>query len=87
MSALKKGGELTGPSPVGVSAVNTHDNHALKPMITGLQTKHDPYRGRNFKPRRLHVDKAYDILGWPPYGDGTARTPEWGRCTSRGQPG
>lgn len=46
---------------VGVSAANTHDSLALKPMIVGLQTKHDPHRGRYFKPRRLHADKAYDI--------------------------
>ena len=49
------------PLLVGVSAANTHDSQALKPMIMGLQTKHDPYRGRHFKPRRLHADKAYDI--------------------------
>ena len=49
------------PLVVGVSAANTHDSQGLKPMIAGLQTKHDPHRGRNFKPRRLHADKAYDI--------------------------
>ncbi len=79
----KKGGELTGPSPVdrgkpgskthvlsdanglpllvGVSAANTHDSEALKPMVAGHQTRHDPHRGRHFKPQRLHADKAYDI--------------------------
>jgi transposase len=49
------------PLLVGVSAANTHDNLALKPVITGHQTRHDPYRGRYFKPQRLHADKAYDI--------------------------
>jgi transposase len=49
------------PLLVGVSAANTHDSLALKPMITGHQTRHDPYRGRYFKPQRLHADKAYDI--------------------------
>ncbi|QBR04684.1 IS5 family transposase (plasmid) [Streptomyces sp. S501] len=79
----KKGGELTGPSPVdggkpgskmhvlsdanglpllvGISAANTHDSQALKPMVQGHQTRHDPHRGRHFKPQRLHADKAYDI--------------------------
>ncbi|MFF1373640.1 IS5 family transposase [Streptomyces virginiae] len=79
----KKGGELTGPSPmdrgkpgskmhvlsdanglpliVGVTAANTHDSLALKPMVMGHQTRHDPYRGRHFKPQRLHADKAYDV--------------------------
>ncbi|MFF2174749.1 IS5 family transposase [[Kitasatospora] papulosa] len=81
--SAKKGGELTGPSPVdrgkpgskmhvlsdanglpllvGLSAANTHDSLALKPMITGHQTRHDPHRGRYFKPQRLHADKAYDV--------------------------
>ena len=30
-------------------------------MITGHQTRHDPHRGRHFKPQRLHADKAYDV--------------------------
>ncbi|MBB5109745.1 transposase [Streptomyces spectabilis] len=29
-------------------------------MVAGLHTQHDPQRGRCFKPRRLHADKAYD---------------------------
>ncbi|WP_329460887.1 IS5 family transposase [Streptomyces sp. NBC_01431] len=78
----KKGGELTGPSPVdrgkpgskmhvlsdrsglplvvGISSGNTHDCQGLKPMIAGLQSRHDPERGRHYKPRKLHADKAYD---------------------------
>jgi IS5 family transposase len=48
------------PLLVGVSAGNTHDSEGLKPMIEGHQTRHDPCRGRNFKPQRLHADKAYD---------------------------
>ena len=43
------------PLLVGVSAANTHDSLALKPMITGLQTKHDPHRGRYFKPRKASM--------------------------------
>lgn len=49
------------PLVVGLSAANTHDSQALKPMVPGHQTRHDPHRGRHFKPRRLHTDKAYDI--------------------------
>ncbi len=48
------------PLLVGVSAANTHDSEGLKPMIEGHQTRHDPHRGRYFKPQRLHADKAYD---------------------------
>ncbi|WP_327425725.1 IS5 family transposase (plasmid) [Streptomyces sp. NBC_01527] len=49
------------PLIVGLSAANVHDSLALKPMVEGHQTRHDPYRGRYFKPQRLHADKAYDI--------------------------
>lgn len=49
------------PLLVGVSAVNTYDSEALKPMINGHQTRHDPERGRHFKPQRLHADNAYDV--------------------------
>ena len=49
------------PLVVGVSAANTHDSEALKPMVEGHQTRHDPHRDRHFKPQRLHGDKAYDI--------------------------
>jgi hypothetical protein len=48
------------PLLVGVSAGNTHDSEGLKPMVEGHQTRHDPDRGRHFKPQRLHADKAYD---------------------------
>ena len=49
------------PLVVGVSAGNVHDSEGLKPMVEGHQTQHDPYRGRYFKPQRLHADKAYDV--------------------------
>ncbi|MDQ0718372.1 hypothetical protein QFZ55_007824 [Streptomyces luteogriseus] len=55
------------PLLVGISAGNTHDSEGLKPMIEGHQTRHDPYRGRYFKPQRLHADKAYgraDLRRW-----------------------
>lgn len=48
------------PLVVGISAGNVHDSEGLKPMVEGHQTRHDPYRGRYFKPQRLHADKAYD---------------------------
>jgi len=34
------------PLVVGVSAANVHDSLALKPMVAGHQTRHDPHRGR-----------------------------------------
>ncbi|GAA0401150.1 hypothetical protein GCM10010357_22790 [Streptomyces luteireticuli] len=49
------------PLVVGLSAANTHDSEALKPMTADHQTRHDPHRGRHFKPQRLHADKAYDV--------------------------
>jgi transposase len=49
------------PLVVGISAANTHDSEALKPMVEGHQTRQDPRCDRHFKPQRLHADKAYDI--------------------------
>jgi len=49
------------PLVVGVSAANTHDSQALKSMVAGLQSRHDPHRGWHYKPRKLHADKAYDV--------------------------
>ncbi|MFD5548791.1 IS5/IS1182 family transposase [Streptomyces sp. CB02120-2] len=49
------------PLLVDVSAANTHDSQALKPMVLGHQTRHDPHCGHHFKPQRLQADKAYDI--------------------------
>jgi transposase len=49
------------PLVVAVSAANTRASEALKPMVAGHQTRHDPYNGRDFKPQRLHADKAYDV--------------------------
>jgi hypothetical protein len=46
---------------VGVSAANTNDGQGLKPMVAGLQTRHDPEHGWQPKLRKLHADKAYDI--------------------------
>jgi hypothetical protein len=49
------------PLLVGISAANLRDSQALKPMIEGRQTRHDPHRARLFRPQRLHADKAYGI--------------------------
>lgn len=46
---------------VGLSAANTHDSQGLKLMAVGLQSRHDPRRGRHHKPGRPHADKAYGI--------------------------
>nr|WP_198286055.1 IS5 family transposase [Saccharomonospora marina] len=79
----KKGGGLTGPSPVdrgkpgskihvlsdragmpltvGISAANTHDSHALKPLVNALPAIRSRRGLRRRKPAKLHADKAYDI--------------------------
>jgi transposase len=49
------------PLVVGLPAANTRDSEGLKPMVAGLQTQHDPYLGRYFKPQRSHADKAYNL--------------------------
>ncbi|WP_405784426.1 IS5 family transposase [Streptomyces sp. NBC_00859] len=49
------------PLVVGIFAANVHDSLALKPVVVGHQTRHDPHRGRYIKPLRLHADKAYDV--------------------------
>jgi transposase len=49
------------PLAVGVSAANTNDNQALKPLVRAIPTvrsRRGPRRGR---PTKLHADKAYDI--------------------------
>ncbi|WP_405378942.1 MULTISPECIES: IS5 family transposase [Streptomyces] len=78
----KKGGELTGASPVdrgkpgskmhilsdtnglpvvvAVSGGNVHDSQGLKPLLAGLQSRHDLERGRHYRPGKVHADKAYD---------------------------
>ena len=48
------------PLRVGVSAGNTHDSQALKPMLDRFHLGHDTHT-RQSKPGRLHADKAYDI--------------------------
>lgn len=92
----KRGGELTGPSPVdrgkpgskthvlpdanglplliGLSAANTHDSLALKPMITGHPTRHDPTEVGTSSPSACMRTRRTASLTW---GDGSgASTPE-----------
>ncbi|QRP50837.1 IS5 family transposase [Amycolatopsis sp. FDAARGOS 1241] len=79
----KKGGGLTGPSPVdrgkpgskihvlsdgaglpltvAISAANTHDSHALRPLVNALPPIRSRRGPRRRKPAKLHADKAYDI--------------------------
>lgn len=78
----KKGGSLTGPSPVDrdrpglkihvlsdrngfppavtVSAANTNDNQALKPLVRAVPAIRSRRGPRRRKPTNLHADKAYD---------------------------
>ncbi len=48
------------PLVTAVSRGNTADADGLKPMLTALLSRHDPDRGRYWKPRKIHADKAYD---------------------------
>lgn len=59
MHVLSDANEL--PLLVGLSAANTHDSLALKPMVQGHHTRHDPHRGRYFKHQPLHADRTYDV--------------------------
>jgi hypothetical protein len=49
------------PLVIGVSVANTHGSQALKSMVAGLQSRHDPYRGWNYEHGKLHADKTYDV--------------------------
>ncbi len=49
------------PLAVGVSAANTNDHHAVKPLVKAIpavRSRRGPRRGR---PTKLHADKAYDV--------------------------
>lgn len=48
------------PLRIGLSAANTHDSQALKPMLSHFHMGHESHATES-KPRRLHADKAYDI--------------------------
>lgn len=61
MHALSERGGL--PISVGVSAANTHDSHALKPLLKAIPAIKSPRGPRRRKPDKLHADKAYDQPG------------------------
>lgn len=49
------------PLVVGISAANTHDSQALRPLVAGIpaiRTRRGPRRRR---PTKLRADKGYDI--------------------------
>ncbi|MYQ96977.1 hypothetical protein GTY20_40215 [Streptomyces sp. SID4946] len=48
------------PLRVGLSAANTHDSLALKPMLSHFHMGHESH-ANDSKPGRLHADKAYDV--------------------------
>ncbi|HZU46379.1 MAG TPA: IS5 family transposase [Mycobacterium sp.] len=49
------------PLAVGVSAANTHDNHALKPLVKAIPAIRSRRGPRRARPTKLHADKAYDV--------------------------
>jgi IS5 family transposase len=49
------------PLAVGISAANTHDNHALKPLVKAIPAIRSPRGPRRHRPTKLHADKAYDV--------------------------
>ena len=49
------------PLSVAVSAANTHDSHALKPLISAIPAIRSRRGPRRRRPAKLHADKAYDI--------------------------
>ena len=48
------------PLVVGVSAANTNDSYALKPLVTAIPAIRSRRGPRRRKPDKLHADKAYD---------------------------
>jgi transposase len=48
------------PLSVAVSAANTHDSHALKPLVNAIPAITSRRGPRRRKPGKLHADKAYD---------------------------
>jgi IS5 family transposase len=44
-----------------VSAANTHDSHALKPLVKTVPLVRSRRGPRRARPAKLHADKAYDI--------------------------
>ena len=55
------------PLAVAVSAANTSDNQALKPLVKAIPAIRSRRGPRRRKPSKLHADKAYDsseIRAW-----------------------
>jgi transposase len=48
------------PLTVAISAANTHDSHALKPLVMAIPAIKSQRGPRRRKPGKLHADKAYD---------------------------
>lgn len=48
------------PLSVAVSAANTNDSYALKPLIRAIPAIRSRRGPRRRKPAKLHADKAYD---------------------------
>ncbi|MFG1646697.1 transposase [Amycolatopsis sp. NPDC049252] len=48
------------PLTVAVSAANTHDSHALKPLVMAIPATKSRRGPRRRKLVKLHADKAYD---------------------------
>ncbi|NYH80221.1 transposase [Actinopolyspora biskrensis] len=48
------------PLSVGISAANTHDSHALIPLVLAIPPTRSRRGPRRFRPDKLHSDKAYD---------------------------
>jgi transposase len=48
------------PLSVGVSAANTNDAYALKPLVMAIPAIKSRRGPRRRKPGKLHADKAYD---------------------------
>ncbi|GAA3573285.1 hypothetical protein GCM10022222_67000 [Amycolatopsis ultiminotia] len=51
------------PLSVAVSAANTNDSYALKPLVMAIPTIRSRRGPRRRKPAKLHADKAYDHAG------------------------
>lgn len=49
------------PLAVGVSAANTNDAEALRPLVKAIPPVRSHRGPRRRKPSKLHADKAYDI--------------------------
>lgn len=55
------------PLAVGVSAANTNDAEALRPLVRAIPPIRSRRGPRRRRPAKLHADKAYDIAelrGW-----------------------